>query len=97
VSWDSPAAGTGEACLQNPTGYKIYAGTTMGIYSITQTLPFNSLSCTPTGQTSSCGAVHTCTYTSQSLAVGTWYFTVTAYDSIGAESASSNVLSLTVN
>lgn len=97
LAWDSPSAETNQACPAQLSGYKIYMGNAPGVYSITQTLPINGLSCSPTGQAGSCGAIQTCSYGISGLASGTWYFSVTAYDSAGTESVFSNTASHTVN
>lgn len=97
LAWESPSAEANQACPQDVSGYKVYIGNAVGAYSVTQTVPINTLSCQPTGQTGSCGAIDTCTYTATGLATGTLYFAVTAYDSAGNESVFSNTVAHTIN
>lgn len=97
LAWDSPSAEANQACPAQLSGYKVYMGTAPGVYSITQTLPVNGLSCSSTGQSGSCGPIQTCSYRISGLAAGTWYFAVTAYDSAGSESVFSNTAAHTVN
>lgn len=97
IAWDSPSAEANQACPQDLSGYRIYIGTAVGAYSVTQTVPVNALSCQPTGQTGSCGAIETCSYTATGLARGTLHFAVTVYDSAGNESVFSNDVAHTIN
>lgn len=97
LAWDSPSAETNQVCPEDLSGYKVYVGNAVGAYSVTQTVPINAVSCRPTGQTGSCGAIESCSYTATGLARGTLYFAVTAYDNAGNESVFSNSVAHTVN
>lgn len=97
LAWDSPSAESNQICPQGLSGYKVYVGTAVGAYSVTQTVPVNAVECRPTGGTGACGAIESCSYTATGLARGTLYFAVTAYDSAGNESVFSNSVAHTVN
>ncbi|MEJ0038465.1 MAG: putative Ig domain-containing protein [Gammaproteobacteria bacterium] len=80
LSWTPPTTRADGSTLTDLAGYYIHYGTSAGTY--TQTIPLSG-----TGLA---------TYTIDNLSAGTYYFTVTAYDSAGAESPLSNVVSKTI-
>ncbi len=78
LSWTPPTTRTDGSSLTNLAGYRIYYGTTEGEYSITVDLDNPGLT----------------DYVIEGLSSGkTYYFTMTAYDELGIESAHSNVVS----
>lgn len=76
LSWTPPTRNTDGSSLTNLAGYRIYYGT-------------SASALTKTVQVSSAGIT---TYVVEGLAPSTYYFTVRAYNSAGAESANSNVV-----
>lgn len=80
LSWVPPTRNTDGSTLTNLAGYRIYYGT-------------SASALTKTVQVSSAGIS---TYMIEGLAPSTYYFTVRAYTSNGAESANSNVVSKVV-
>lgn len=81
LSWTPPTENTDNSALIDLAGYKIYYGTAPGSYSNTVTLA-------GTGLTS---------YLIENLAVATWYFTMTAYNSSSIESSYANEMSKTIH
>jgi hypothetical protein len=77
LSWTAPTQNTDGSSITNLAGYRIYYGTSST--ALTQVVDVNSAGIT--------------TYMLENLAPSTYYFTVRAYNSAGAESASSNVVS----
>jgi hypothetical protein len=80
VSWLPPTQRTDGSALTNLAGYHIRFGTSAT--ALTQTIALNS-----PGLTS---------YMIEGLTSGTWYFSVTAFDTTSAESAMSNIGSKTI-
>jgi hypothetical protein len=80
VSWVPPTQRTDGSALTNLAGYHIRYGTSAT--ALTRTIALNS-----PGLTS---------YMIEGLTSGSWYFSVTAFDTTGAESAMSNIGSKTI-
>lgn len=80
LSWTAPTQNTDGSTLTNLAGYRIYYGT-------------SSTALTQMVQVSSAGIT---TYVLENLSPSTYYFSVRAYNSAGAESVSSNVVSKSV-
>jgi hypothetical protein len=80
LSWTVPTTNTDGSPLTDLAGFTINYGTSTN--SMTQSI--NVTSAVATG------------YTVQGLAAGTWYFTVTAYTSVGTQSAPSDIASTTI-
>ncbi len=80
ISWVPPTTNEDGSTLSNLAGYKIYYGTAVGNYP-------NAIDVNNPGLSS---------YVVGNLASNTYYFVVTAYDSLGTESAYSNVASKTI-
>jgi len=80
LSWVAPSTNTDGSPLTDLAGFTINYGTSLS--ALSQTI--DVASATATG------------YTVQGLSSGTWYFTVTAYTSVGTHSAPSNVASDTI-
>lgn len=80
LSWTPPTQNTDGTALTNLAGYRVSYGTSTS--ALTQTI-----------QIANAGAS---AHTINNLAPGTYHFAVRAYNSAGAESASSNVVSKTV-
>lgn len=77
LSWTPPTQNTDGSTLTNLAGYKVYWGTTQGSYP-------NSVTLNNPGLTS---------YVITQLTPATWYFTMTALNAQGIESALSNAAS----
>jgi hypothetical protein len=77
LSWTPPTRNTDGSALTNLAGYRIYYGTSSG--ALTRTITINSAGIS--------------SYVVTDLAPGTYYFAVTAYNSAGAESDRSSVVS----
>ena len=80
LSWVAPTTNTDGTPLTDLAGFVINYGTSAT--ALNQTITVSGA--TATG------------YTIQGLSAGTWYFTVTAYTSVGTQSAPSNVASETI-
>jgi hypothetical protein len=80
LSWTPPTRNTNNTTLSNLAGYRIYYGT-------------SPTSLTRTVQLSNAGLSR---YVVSSLGPATWYFSIRAYSSTGAESANSTVVSKVV-
>jgi hypothetical protein len=80
LSWTPPTTNTDGSPLTNLVGYRVYWGPAAGNYPSSVTLNNAGLS----------------SYVVGSLAPGTYYFAVAAVNSVGAESAKSNVGSKTI-
>jgi hypothetical protein len=81
LSWQAPTTRSDGSPLTNLAGYRIRYGTTVGSYP-------NLIQIANGGLTSA---------VIENLSRATWYFVATAYDSTGAESSYSSVVSKTVN
>jgi hypothetical protein len=81
LSWSPPTLNTDGSALTNLSGYRIYYGTSAG--ALNQTVQLSG-----TGLT---------TYVFSNLPPATYYFAVTAYNSLSAESDRSNVVSKLIN
>jgi hypothetical protein len=77
LSWTPPTQNTDGSTLSNLAGYRILYGTSAG--SLNKTI-----------QVANAGTMR---YVVENLATGTWYFSVRAYSSTGAESTASNTAS----
>lgn len=75
LSWTAPTENTDGSMLSNLAGYRIRYGTSSS--ALTQTIVVDNASVT--------------SYVVENLSPATWYFAVTAVNSQGAESSSSNV------
>jgi hypothetical protein len=80
LSWTPPTENTDGTALTDLAGYRIYYGTDM-----------NNLS-----QLVTIASVGVTRYVIDNLTQGTWYFTIRAYNSVGAESSESNSASKTI-
>ena len=80
LSWTPPTQNTDGTTINNLAGFRIQYGTSAG--SLTQTI-----------QVANPGLA---TYVVTDLSSGTWFFSVRSYNSGGAESASSNLVSKTI-
>jgi hypothetical protein len=80
LSWTPPTRNTNGTALSNLAGYRIYYGTSA-----------NNL--TRTVQVGNAGLTR---YVLSDLSAATWYFSVRAYTSAGAESSNSNTVSKVV-
>lgn len=80
LAWDKVTLGVDDLPLQELTGYKVYKGTAAGDYST----PLVTI--TPATEN----------YSFEQSIIGTYFFVVTAYNSVG-ESGHSNEVSAVVN
>jgi len=78
LSWDAPTANADGTPLTDLAGYKIYYGTSPGVYSAIV------------------DAGNSTTYVVKNLTRGTYYFTVTAYNTSGNESSFSGEVRKTI-
>jgi hypothetical protein len=81
VSWTAPTANTDGSTLTNLAGFRVYYGTSSTALSSSTTV----------------SDVTRRSATVSSLAPGTWYFAVRAFNTAGVESANSNVATKTVS
>jgi len=81
LSWTVPTTNTDGTPLTDLSGFTINYGT----------------SASAMNQTVTVASASTTGYTVQGLAAGTWYFTITAYTSVGTQSAPSNIASDTIS
>jgi hypothetical protein len=77
LSWMAPDENTDGTPLTNLAGYRIYYGTVADVLDQVIDIP----------------SVGVTTYVVENLTAGTYYFSIRAYNSAGAESALSNVVS----
>ena len=80
LSWTPPTQNTDGSTITNLAGFRIQYGTSAT--ALTQTIEVTNPGLA--------------TYVVSGLSSGTWFFAVRAYDSSGAESANSNVVSKTI-
>jgi hypothetical protein len=81
LSWAAPDENTDGSALTNLAGYRIYYGTSAD--ALDQVIDIPSVGIT--------------TYVLDDLTAGTYYFSIRAYNALGAESALSNVVSDTIS
>jgi hypothetical protein len=77
LTWNPPTQNTDGSTLNNLAGYKVYWGTSQGNYTNSVTVNSPGLA----------------TYVVDQLTPATWYFAVSAINTVGVESALSNVAS----
>lgn len=77
LSWNPPTQNTDGSALSNLAGYRVYWGTSPGTYTNSATIDNPGLS----------------SYVVDQLTPATWYFALTAVNSVGSESEYSNVAS----
>ena len=80
LSWTPPTQNTDGSPLTDLDGYRIYWGKTAGAYTDSATLDNEGVT----------------TYVVDGLTPGTWFFTTTAFNSLGVESSYSNVATKTI-
>ena len=81
LSWAAPDENTDGSALTNLAGYRIYYGTNAD--ALDQIIDIPSVGIT--------------TYVVDDLTAGTYYFSIRAYNAVGAESALSNIVSDTIS
>jgi hypothetical protein len=81
ISWQAPTDNTDGSAITNLSGYKVYYGEASGEYSSSIDVPNPGLT----------------SYLVQNLPAGQYYFTVTSYNSAGAESGFSPEVSATLD
>ena len=81
LSWTPPTTNADGSALTDLAGFKIYRGTSQGIYPNVTTVADSGIA----------------TYVVENLPPGTHYFVITAYDTAGNESSYSNEASKTIN
>lgn len=90
LTWDSPTTKVDQSCLTDLAGYKILFGQSSRTYTYEESIAITGATCTPSGVTTSCGEIQTCTHTVRGLSRGAWYLAVKAYDVSSNVSALSN-------
>ncbi|MBV8803453.1 MAG: fibronectin type III domain-containing protein, partial [Sinobacteraceae bacterium] len=80
LDWTPPTENSDGSALTDLAGYTVYYGTSPN--NLTQSVKLGNPGLTA--------------YTMTNLPAGTWYFSVTAYSTTGAESARSGVISATI-
>ena len=80
LSWTAPTKNADGSPLTDLDGYRVYYGTTAGVYP-------NSITISNPGVTS---------YMVENLSSGTWYFVIAAFNQAGREGGFSNVASKTM-
>jgi hypothetical protein len=81
LSWAAPDQNTDGSALTNLAGYRIYYGTSAN--ALDQVIDIKSVGLTA--------------YVIDNLTAGTYYFSIRAYNSVGMESALSNIVSDTIS
>jgi hypothetical protein len=81
LSWTAPDENTDGTPLMNLSGYRIYYGASADALDQVVDIP----------------SVGVTTYVVENLMTGTYYFSIRAYNSTGAESALSNIVSDTIS
>lgn len=81
LSWAAPDQNTDGSPLTNLAGYRIYYGTSAN--TLDQVIEINTIGITE--------------YVIDNLTAGTYYFSIRAYNSVGLESALSNIVSDTIS
>jgi len=100
LSWQSPTRNVDNSCLSGIEAYRLSFGTSSGNYQTSRDLsPGNGdVSCEQTDYDNSCSMpVMTCSYVTEPLESGTWYFVTQTIDLSGTVSANSNEVSRQVN
>lgn len=100
LSWQSPTRNTDNSCLSGIDGYRLSYGTSSGNYQTSHDLyPGNGdVSCAQTDYDATCDTpVMTCSYDTEPLQSGTWYFVTQTIDLSGTVSDNSNEISRQVN
>jgi len=81
LSWAAPDQNTDGSALTNLAGYRIYYGTSAD--ALNQVIDIATVGMT--------------TYVVDNLSSGTYYFSIRAYNAVGAESELSNIVSSTIS
>ncbi len=81
LSWAAPDENTDGSALANLAGYRIYFGTSADALDRVIDIP----------------SVGITTYVVDDLTAGTYFFSIRAYNAVGAESALSNIVSDTIS
>jgi hypothetical protein len=81
LSWAAPNQNTDGSALTNLAGYRIYYGISSNVLDQVINIP----------------GVGVTEYVVDNLSTGTYYFSIRAYTSTGAESALSNIVSDTIS
>ena len=100
ISWNPPTQYTDDSCLTDIEGFDISYGNDSGSYHTTKNLVLSSgqVSCVQEGFDSVCNQpVMRCSYTTEALMPGDWYFVVQTYNSSGVRSFYSVEGSKTIN
>jgi hypothetical protein len=90
LEWDAPNARTDGTCLDDFAAYRVSYGVSPGVYSQTDVIPREELSCVDSGTTDACGVVLTCTHSVENLDTASWYFAIQVVDNAGSVSDYSN-------
>lgn len=97
LSWYVPTTNVDGTCLTDLQGYNVYYGVSSGIYGYVDSLDITNpdLICIDTwvDAGTGCGNIKDCTYTITNLNYGTWFLSLTTYDTSGNESGYSSEIS----
>ena len=100
LSWLAPTQNTDSSCLNGVQGYRLSYGESAGSYQTSHDLTADSgdISCQQVDYDAVCDApVMRCSYTTEALSPGEWYFVLQAYDLDGVVSDYSNEVVKQVN
>ncbi len=101
LTWTSPTRNSDDSCLTDLQGYTIDFKKTTSNYAILDTVALDStnLNCAidTANPDATCGGAMVCSYKTQELAAGTWFFKVKASNLQGALSNDSNEVTSLIN
>jgi chitodextrinase len=100
LSWQSPTRNVDNSCLSGIDAYRLSYGTSSGNYqtSLNLRLANGDVSCEQTSYDNTCSMpIMSCSYTTEPLDSGTWYFVTQTIDLSGTVSSNSNEVSKQIN
>ena len=91
LSWNTVTRYVSDECIVGDIQYTLYYGNQSGVHPITLEIPSVSIECSHTTYDTQCGVFKMrCSYILTDVPKNNWYFTLTATDEAGNESAKSN-------
>ncbi len=101
LTWTSPTRNSDDSCLVDLQGYTIDFKKTTSNYSVLDTVALDSTNLNCAIDTSNpdtrCGGAMVCSYKTQQLAAGTWFFKIKAANLQGTFSTDSNEVTSLIN
>jgi len=100
LQWDTPTKNTDDSCIDGVQMYKLSYGAASGTYQASTDVMADSadLSCVQVDFDASCNQpIMRCSYSTQPLQQGSWYFAIQAYDLSGVSSGYSNEVLKQIN